>query len=550
MDLGEGMGILDFGRATKLSGPRFSVLRGVGAALERALVTLMLDLHTRRHGYVEHSVPFLVTRKTMTGTGQLPKFEEDLFATRVAERELFLIPTAEVPLTNLYADEIIPPADLPVALTAQTPCFRSEAGSYGRDTRGLIRQHQFSKVEMVRICAPADSRAEMKKMVGHAEACLKELDLAYRVVTLAAGDTGFSAQLTYDIEVWLPSQGTYREISSVSDFGTFQGRRAGIRTRNEHGKPRRPPPSTAPACPSAALWPPSWSSTSSRTAPSCSRSPSSRTSASAGSRRTERPRRHKCRSASSTCRTSATRLRYCSRVAPSSGHAGLRCRLPGQPGPSTDRPRRHDRLMRGRFGTRGGELCADLAQAFLDRSMCGVHHDVIPGPDLVGEAFDLGPGGQRQARDVHGAFDRTSAVLGRVGAHHLDLGERHVQVGGQAEPAVAGGCDRVDALGDHVESLPHVVRGQRVRDGVTDRPERPTGRSRTHDGLLDGVDPDVDGVQSVCEELGQGGLSGGGKPAHDDQHAAIVVRRGGCRKPRLPTGSGGHNVVCLSLASP
>lgn len=236
VDLGEGMGILDFGRATKLSGPRFSVLRGVGAALERALVTLFLDLHTRRHGYVEHSVPFLVTRKTMTGTGQLPKFEEDLFATGVADRELFLIPTAEVPLTNLYADEIIPPADLPVALTAQTPCFRSEAGSYGRDTRGLIRQHQFSKVEMVRICAPADSRAEMEKMVGHAEACLKELDLAYRVVTLAAGDTGFSAQLTYDIEVWLPSQSTYREISSVSDFGTFQGRRAGIRTRNEHGK--------------------------------------------------------------------------------------------------------------------------------------------------------------------------------------------------------------------------------------------------------------------------------------------------------------------------
>ncbi|MFJ6216724.1 serine--tRNA ligase [Streptomyces sp. NPDC092296] len=236
VDLGESMGILDFGRATKLSGPRFSVLRGVGAALERALTALFLDLHTQRHGYVEHSVPFLVTRKTMTGTGQLPKFEEDLFATGVADRELFLIPTAEVPLTNLYADEIIPPNELPIALTAQTPCFRSEAGSYGRDTRGLIRQHQFAKVEMVRICSPEDARAQMELMVGHAEACLKELDLAYRVVTLAAGDTGFSARLTYDIEVWLPSQSTYREISSVSDFGTFQGRRAGIRTRDERGK--------------------------------------------------------------------------------------------------------------------------------------------------------------------------------------------------------------------------------------------------------------------------------------------------------------------------
>ncbi|RMI45400.1 serine--tRNA ligase [Streptomyces triticirhizae] len=234
--LGETMGILDFGRGTKLSGPRFSIARSVGAALERALATLFLDLHTRRHGYVEHSVPFLVTRKTMTGTGQLPKFEEDLFATGVADRELFLIPTAEVPLTNLYADEIIPPAELPLALTAHTPCFRSEAGSYGRDTRGILRQHQFSKVEMVRICAAEESQAEQEKMVAHAEACLKELDLAYRVVTLAAGDMGFSAQLTYDIEVWLPSQNTYREISSVSDCGTFQARRAGIRTRDEHGK--------------------------------------------------------------------------------------------------------------------------------------------------------------------------------------------------------------------------------------------------------------------------------------------------------------------------
>lgn len=238
VDLGEATGILDFARAAKLSGPRFAVSRGAGAALERALATLFLDLHTRRHGYIEHAVPYLVTRKTMTGTGQLPKFEEDLFRTGVADRELFLIPTAEVPLTNLYADEIIPPAELPLALTAHTPCFRSEAGSYGRDTRGLIRQHQFSKVEMVRIVDPKDADAELVKMVGHAEACLKELGLAYRVVTLPAGDTGFSAQLTYDIEVWIPSQNTYREISSISNFGTFQARRANIRTRGEDGKPK------------------------------------------------------------------------------------------------------------------------------------------------------------------------------------------------------------------------------------------------------------------------------------------------------------------------
>ncbi|MEU5214668.1 serine--tRNA ligase [Streptomyces sp. NPDC020807] len=238
VDLGEATGILDFGRATKLSGPRFAVSRGAGAALERALATLFLDLHTRRHGYTEYAVPYLVTRRTMTGTGQLPKFEEDLFKTGVADRELFLIPTAEVPLTNLYADEIIPPAELPVAMTAHTPCFRSEAGSYGRDTRGLIRQHQFAKVEMVRIVDPETADAELEEMVGHAEACLQELGLAYRVIKLPAGDTGFSAQLTYDIEVWIPSQDTYREISSVSNFGTFQARRANIRTRGEDGKPK------------------------------------------------------------------------------------------------------------------------------------------------------------------------------------------------------------------------------------------------------------------------------------------------------------------------
>ncbi|MFE2328708.1 serine--tRNA ligase [Streptomyces sp. NPDC059385] len=238
VDLGEATGILDFGRATKLSGPRFAVSRGAGAALERALATLFLDLHTRRHGYTEYAVPYLVTRKTMTGTGQLPKFEEDLFKTGVADRDLFLIPTAEVPLTNLYADEILPRAELPLGLTAHTPCFRSEAGSYGRDTRGLIRQHQFAKVEIVKIVEPETADAELETMVGHAEACLEALGLAYRVVRLAAGDTGFSARLTYDIEVWIPSQNTYREISSVSNFGTFQARRANIRTRGEDGKPK------------------------------------------------------------------------------------------------------------------------------------------------------------------------------------------------------------------------------------------------------------------------------------------------------------------------
>jgi seryl-tRNA synthetase len=236
VDIGEAMGILDFGRAAKLSGSRFSIMRGAGAALERALAMFFLAMHTGRHGYVEVSVPYLVNRQTMTGTGQLPKFEEDLFRTSVADRELFLIPTAEVPLTNLHADEILPTEALPYAYTAWTPCFRSEAGSYGRDTRGILRLHQFTKVELVRICRPEDSRAELEAMLGHAEACLEELGLAYRVVALAAGDLGFSAMFTYDIEVWLPSQGTYREISSCSDTGTFQARRAAIRTKAKDGK--------------------------------------------------------------------------------------------------------------------------------------------------------------------------------------------------------------------------------------------------------------------------------------------------------------------------
>jgi seryl-tRNA synthetase len=207
------------------------VARGTGARLERALANFFLDLHTTEHGYTEYAVPTLVTRQTMTGTGQLPKFEEDLFRTAVADREMFLIPTAEVPLTNLFAGETIDAGALPLAVTAHTPCFRGEAGSYGRDTRGIVRLHEFSKVELVRICDPGQAGAELAKLLGHAEECLRRLGLAYRVVLLAAGDLGFSARVTYDIEVWLPGQGAYREISSCSDCGTFQARRAGIKFR-------------------------------------------------------------------------------------------------------------------------------------------------------------------------------------------------------------------------------------------------------------------------------------------------------------------------------
>lgn len=235
-DLGERLGILDARRAAKLSGTRFSVTRGAGAALERALSNFFLDLHVSEHRYLEYSVPSLVTRETMTGTGQLPKFEFDLFSTSVAGRELFLIPTAEVPLTNLYAGETIDAADLPMALTALTPCYRGEAGSYGRDTRGILRLHEFSKVELVRICAPGDSAKELTTLVEHAEKCLLRLGLDYRVVLLAAGDTGFAARRTYDIEVWLPSQQAYQEISSCSDCGSFQARRAGIRMRSVDGR--------------------------------------------------------------------------------------------------------------------------------------------------------------------------------------------------------------------------------------------------------------------------------------------------------------------------
>ncbi len=234
VDLGERLGILDFPRATKLSGPRFAVLRGKGAKLERALASYFLDI-AEANGYTEFSVPTLVNRQTMTGTGQLPKFSDDLFHTTLGERELFLIPTAEVPLTNLHAQETLALEDLPLAYTAYTPCFRSEAGSYGKDTRGLIRMHEFAKVELVRFADPRHSRTELDVLVGHAEAVLQGLGLHHRVVKLAAGDTGFSAQITFDIEVWLPGQQAYREIASASDMGVFQARRASIRTKAKDG---------------------------------------------------------------------------------------------------------------------------------------------------------------------------------------------------------------------------------------------------------------------------------------------------------------------------
>ena len=231
LDLGTAAGLFDPGRAAKVSGARFVVSRGAGARLERALVSFLLDLHTGAHGYVEHGVPHLVTPDAMTGTGQLPKFAEDLFGTAVGERQLLLIPTAEVPLVNLYREETLDGRDLPLALVAHTPCYRSEAGSYGRDTRGLIRLHQFEKVELVRLCHPDQAAAELELLVGHAEEALRRLDLHYRVVRLRVRDLGFAARQTYDLEVWLPGQDTFREISSCSDCGTFQARRAGIRVR-------------------------------------------------------------------------------------------------------------------------------------------------------------------------------------------------------------------------------------------------------------------------------------------------------------------------------
>ena len=237
VDLGAGLSGMDFDAAAKLSGSRFAVLRGPLAALHRALIQFMLDVHTREHGYQECYVPYLVNADSLRGTGQLPKFEEDLFATR-GEDSYYLIPTAEVPVTNLVRGEILDAADLPLRMTAHTPCFRSEAGSYGKDTRGLIRQHQFEKVEMVQIVAPDDSYAALEELTGHAETILQRLELPYRVVTLCTGDLGFSAAKTYDLEVWLPGQQAYREISSCSNFVDFQARRMQARYRNpDSGKP-------------------------------------------------------------------------------------------------------------------------------------------------------------------------------------------------------------------------------------------------------------------------------------------------------------------------
>lgn len=234
VDLGEALGILDMERAAKISGSRFAILNGAGARLERALINFMLDVHTTEHGYTETLPPFLVNRKTLFGTNQLPKFEEDLFHIK-DERELALIPTAEVPVTNYYAEEILEAKDLPKYFTAYTPCFRSEAGSYGKDTRGLIRQHQFEKVELVKLSLPENSEEEHEKLTANAERILQLLGLPYRTVVLSTGDMGFGAKKTHDIEVWIPSQNTYREISSCSNCGDFQARRMNLRFRRAGG---------------------------------------------------------------------------------------------------------------------------------------------------------------------------------------------------------------------------------------------------------------------------------------------------------------------------
>jgi seryl-tRNA synthetase len=241
-DIGESLGILDLERAAKLSGARFAVYMGAGARLERALISFMLDMHTQKHGYKEVLPPFMVNSKSLYGTGNLPKFAEDLFrcsdadieaATRgeYKDNDHWLIPTAEVPVTNLYRDEILDEARLPISFTAYTPCFRAEAGAAGKDTRGIIRQHQFQKVEMVKFTRPEESDAEHEKLTRNAEEILEVLDLPYRRVLLCAGDTGFSSAKTYDLEVWLPGQNLYREISSCSNFDAFQARRANIRYR-------------------------------------------------------------------------------------------------------------------------------------------------------------------------------------------------------------------------------------------------------------------------------------------------------------------------------
>ncbi|OGV78438.1 MAG: serine--tRNA ligase [Methylotenera sp. RIFCSPLOWO2_02_FULL_45_14] len=234
-DVGTPLG-LDFETGIKLSGARFTLMRGQIAKLHRALAQFMLDTQTEQHGYEECYTPYLVNAETLTGTGQLPKFEEDLFSLSHNDSKLYLIPTSEVTLTNTVRDEIVPLESLPIKLTAHTPCFRSEAGSYGRDTKGMIRQHQFDKVEMVQIVHPDTSYEALEQMVGHAESILKALELPYRVVALCTGDMGFGATKTYDLEVWLPAQNTYREISSVSNCEAFQARRLQARFRNENGK--------------------------------------------------------------------------------------------------------------------------------------------------------------------------------------------------------------------------------------------------------------------------------------------------------------------------
>ncbi len=236
-DIGTRLGILDFERSAKIAGARFAVYFGAGARLERALIQFMLDLHTVEHGYTEVMTPFLVNAEALFGTSQLPKFAEDLF--KIEANDLYLIPTAEVPVTNLHAGEILDPGTLPILYCAYTPCFRSEAGSYGKDVRGLFRQHQFNKVELVRVCEPEHSYEALEALTGHAETVLKRLGLPYRVATLCTGDTGFGSAKTYDLEVWLPSQQAYREISSCSNFEDFQARRAKIRYRPAVGeKPR------------------------------------------------------------------------------------------------------------------------------------------------------------------------------------------------------------------------------------------------------------------------------------------------------------------------
>jgi len=235
-DLGEALGLLDFARAAKVAGARFALYRGALARMERALAAFMLDLHTGNHGFTEVLAPYMVNADAMTGTGQLPKFADDLF--QIPADGLYLIPTAEVSVTNLFRDEVLDAADLPLKLASFSPCFRREAGSYGKDTRGLIRQHQFHKVEMVLLTRPEDSAAALEDLTACAEAVLKALELPYRVVALCTGDLGFAAARTYDIEVWLPAQGTYREVSSCSNFGDYQARRAGIRFKEPGGKPR------------------------------------------------------------------------------------------------------------------------------------------------------------------------------------------------------------------------------------------------------------------------------------------------------------------------